>query len=429
MISNIIIYDIIADTECNYNKRKLVTDHYIFGYHWGYEFIFEVNNIKFILYLPNIKTLNTNNFYDAFEGKYHLSYYQSTHCSRTIISSYDLSDLKKAFKEFIENNELIHNLHDEFVKWRSLKVKVSTLLLNRIFTRFYYTMINVDGDKSYSNAAEKLHAYIIALWNAALVECELENDVFTFVNLNNNKDIEGIFIDNYRDYFLLKNKIDENTDSVTIFEWLLRCPILKLYINPLLLYFIEDSTYWTKETYLKGLLKYDRIESSRKTIQVKIESLMKQYNRYDQIQSWIDKYWELKEVERRIRMYERDLSESIKKNNGIEKRRELDSIINELKRKEEVLRTRLGDFVDLDLQIDLTVDNSESSVKDIELNIRNTMRNLMDKRREYINKLNLLKPLDKNIAKFVKNDYNKVKAGRESYANKTTYDYLSQYVI
>ena len=105
LISNIIIYDIIDDTECNYNKRKLVTDHYIFGYYWGYEFIFEVNNIKFILYLPNIKVLNIDNFYDAFEGKYYLSYYESTHCSRTIISSYDLSDLKKAFKEFIENNE------------------------------------------------------------------------------------------------------------------------------------------------------------------------------------------------------------------------------------------------------------------------------------------------------------------------------------
>ena len=105
LISNIIIYDIIDDTECNYNKRKLVTDHYIFGYHWGYEFIFEVNNIKFILYLPNIKTLNVDNFYDAFEGKYYLSYYESKYCSRTIISSYDLSDLKKAFKEFIENNE------------------------------------------------------------------------------------------------------------------------------------------------------------------------------------------------------------------------------------------------------------------------------------------------------------------------------------
>lgn len=103
LISNIIIYDIIDDTECNYNKRKLVTDHYIFGYHWGYEFIFEVNNIKFMFYLPNIKTLNVDNFYDAFEGKYHLSYYESEHYSKTIISSYDLSDLKKAFKEFIEN--------------------------------------------------------------------------------------------------------------------------------------------------------------------------------------------------------------------------------------------------------------------------------------------------------------------------------------
>jgi len=104
LISNIIIYDIIDDTECNYNKRKLVTDHYIFGYHWGYEFIFEVNNIKFILYLPNIKVLNIDNFYDAFEGKYHLGYYESEHCSRTIISSYNLEDLSKAFKEFIEGN-------------------------------------------------------------------------------------------------------------------------------------------------------------------------------------------------------------------------------------------------------------------------------------------------------------------------------------
>ena len=56
-----------------------------------------------MLYLPNIKKLNTDNFYDAFEGKYHLSYYESEHCSRTIISSYDLLDLKKAFKEFIKN--------------------------------------------------------------------------------------------------------------------------------------------------------------------------------------------------------------------------------------------------------------------------------------------------------------------------------------
>lgn len=331
--------------------------------------------------------------------------------------------------EIIENNELINNLHDEFVKWRNLKVKVSTLLLNRIFTRFYYTMINIDGDKSYSNAAEKLHAYIIALWNSALVECELENDSFTFVNLNNNKDIEGIFIDNYQDYILIKSQKDKKSNFLTVFEWLLKCPILKLYINPLLLCFIEDSKYWNDETYLKGLLRYDRIESSRKTLQVKTELLMKQCNRYGKIQHWIDRYWELKDVERRIRMYERDLFESNRKNNGVEERTNLDNLIGKLKNTAEIMRNNLKPLNEPELGIEITIDDSESNVKNIDLNIKNTMETLQNKRREYVNKLALLRPLDKSIATFVKSDYKKLKSERESYANKTVYDYLSQYII
>lgn len=331
--------------------------------------------------------------------------------------------------DIIERHELITDLHDRFVEWQKSEVKVSTLLLNRIFTRFYYTMINIDGDKTYSNAAEKFNAYIIALWNAALVECELENDSFTFLNLNNNRDIEGTFIDNFKDYLSDKNGNRENKDVKTVFEWLLECPILKLYINPLLLYFLEDSKYWNDDVYLKGLLRYDRIESSRKTLQVKTESLMKQYKRYEKIQHWIDKYWELKDVGRRIRMYERDLFESINKNYNIEKRRDLDNYITDLKNKEKLLRNNLEHVEEPDLQIDITVDNSESSVKDIELNIKNVMKILMDKRIGYINKLAALRPMDKSIANFVKEDYIKVKAERESYANKTAYDYLSQYII
>lgn len=350
-------------------------------------------------------------------------------------NKYPTENLKKdslldpEFFEIIENNELINNLHDEFVKWRNSKVKVSTLLLNRIFTRFYYTMINIDGDKSYSNAAEKLHAYIIALWNSALVECELENDSFTFVNLNNNKDIEGIFIDNYQDYILIKSQKAKSTNSMTVFEWLLKCPILKLYINPLLLCFIEESKYWNDEVYLKGLLRYDRIESSRKTLKVKLESLMRQYSRYDKIQNWIDKYRELKDVERRIRMYERDLFESNRKNNEIGELTNLDNLIGKLKNTAEIMKGDLEPLKELELGIEITIDDSESSVKDIELNIKNTIATLLNKRRDYINKLALLRPLDKNIATFVKSDYKKLKSERESYANKTVYDYLSQYII
>ena len=331
--------------------------------------------------------------------------------------------------ELIEKNELINNLHDEFVKWRNSKVKVSTLLLNRIFTRFYYTMINIDGDKSYSNAAEKLHAYIIALWNSALVECELENDSFTFVNLNNNKDIEAIFMNNYHDYILIRDRDEKNNNPMTVFDWLLKCPILKLYINPLLLYFIEGSSYWNDKTYLQGLLRYDRIESSRTTLKVKTELLMKQYNRYDKIQDWIDKYRELKDVERRIRMYERDLFGSNRRNNKIGERANLDELIGNLKNTAEIMRSSLEPLKEPELGIEITVDDSESSVKDIELNIKNIIETLLNKRRDYINKLAVLRPIDKNIAQFVKDDYNKLKSERESYANKTVYDYLSQYII
>lgn len=103
-IVNIIIDEIIKDTKCTYNKRKLVIEYYIYGYNWGYNFIFEVNNIKFIFCIPNTKALDTGNFYDAWEGKYCLDYYKSEHCSCRIISSYSLEDLSKAFKEFIEGN-------------------------------------------------------------------------------------------------------------------------------------------------------------------------------------------------------------------------------------------------------------------------------------------------------------------------------------
>lgn len=104
IICSIICNEIIKDTECVYSKIKIVTDHFIFGYDWGYEFIFEVNNIKFIFYIPNTKALNVGNFYDACEGKYCLDYYKSERCSCRITSSYNLEDLSEAFKEFIEGN-------------------------------------------------------------------------------------------------------------------------------------------------------------------------------------------------------------------------------------------------------------------------------------------------------------------------------------
>ena len=348
-------------------------------------------------------------------------------------NKYSTDNLKKeplydwGVYESLENNELISNLGDEFKRWRESKVNVSTLLLNRIFTRFYYTMINIDGDNSYSNAAEKLNAYIIALWNAALVECELEDNSDTLMNLNNHRDIEDIFIDNYKKY-IVQNKEKNNSKEKTVFEWLLDSPILKIYINPLLLYMIEDVKMGKTDDYSRGFLRYDRIESSRAALQVKLGLLMKKYYQYNKIQNKIDKYWELKDLEESLRKSKRNLFK-FWKNESIEGRDVLSVEMNDLIKQIEELKKSFSDFEDSDLPIDITPDNSETSVKDIELKIKDTIRSLMDKRLKYLDKLNLLKSFNKKISTFLKEDYDKVKAERESYAGKTVYDYLSQYVI
>lgn len=333
------------------------------------------------------------------------------------------------YSSIINRNESIEDLYKQFITWQKSSVKVSTLLLNRIFTRFYYTMINIDGDKSYSNAAEKLNAYIIALWNAALVECEQENDSNTYLNLNNNRDIEDIFIDNYKEYIAKNSKHNKKANIDSVFKWLLESPILKLYINPFLLFLIEDLKSGNKTLYFKGLLRYDRIISSRKTLNLKIRTIMNRYDRYVKIQDWIDRYRELKNVERSIRVYEKELTELSKKKTNVDERDNLEKYIEERKNKELAIRSSLPNFRDAELNIEMLVNMSESSVKDIELEILNSMATLMDKRREYISKLDLLKSLEKKIATFVRGDYEKIKAERESYVNKTVYDYLSQYII
>ena len=206
-------------------------------------------------------------------------------------------------------------------------------------------------------------------------------------------------------------------------------PILKLYINPFLLFLIEDLKSENKTLYFKGLLRYDRIISSRKTLNLKIRTIMNRYDRYVKIQDWIDRYRELKNVERSIRVYEKELTELSKRKTNVDERDNLEKYIEERKNKELAIRNSLPNLRDAELNVEMLVNMSESSVKDIELEILSSMATIMDKRREYISKLDLLKSLEKKIATFVRGDYEKIKAERESYVNKTVYDYLSQYII
>lgn len=105
---------------------------------------------------------------------------------------------------------------------------ISTQLLQRIFTRSYFTMVSIDRSKLYTNVGEKINAYIIGFLNAILVEDAIENNL-TFANLNTGKDIDKIFKNNITALF---NEKESTSKYLGLYQWVINCPLLKKFLNP-----------------------------------------------------------------------------------------------------------------------------------------------------------------------------------------------------
>lgn len=104
-VDYIIKQDIISDTKCSYKKKNLIEEVISCGYeNYAYSIKFIVNKIKFVIEIPVVKHINTENYIYARYGKYCLAYYSSAYCQECIKESYDFDDIKKAFKEFIERD-------------------------------------------------------------------------------------------------------------------------------------------------------------------------------------------------------------------------------------------------------------------------------------------------------------------------------------
>ena len=101
-------------------------------------------------------------------------------------------------------------------------------LLNRIFTRTFFTMINIDNSSSYVNLGQKFNAYIIAFLNSVLVECFFDSIMDKEHNIeiiiDNTKKIEYVFKSNLYSLRYL--------NDFSFLYWLIDCPLLKLFIDP-----------------------------------------------------------------------------------------------------------------------------------------------------------------------------------------------------
>ena len=130
---------------------------------------------------------------------------------------------------------LLEQVAYELKQWSRNEIFVSVQQLDRIFTRFYYTLIHIEDYGDYINVGDKFSAMLCALLNAALVEEALEKYV-SEVNFSNHGNIEYVFLENLR---VIKSRSDfKSNKNRTISMWLATCPLFRLYIDPMVYHLI-----------------------------------------------------------------------------------------------------------------------------------------------------------------------------------------------
>lgn len=129
-------------------------------------------------------------------------------------------------------DEKITNFATRLSEWKNnfkdKNINVSAQLLQRIFTRFYFSVNNIDMTRKYENLGDKMNAYIVALLNAVLIENAIEENLSS-MNLNSTGDLVRIFKDNLQEYFA--NKINRSI-SCNLYEWISVCPVFQVFLNP-----------------------------------------------------------------------------------------------------------------------------------------------------------------------------------------------------
>ena len=105
-VNHEIVNTIIRDTECKYKKTKLINNIIVQGFEsYAYDIYFFVNDIEFVFTIPVVRNITSKSLPYSHYGKYGLAYKKSSCCTEYICLSYDLEDLAKAFKIFIEERE------------------------------------------------------------------------------------------------------------------------------------------------------------------------------------------------------------------------------------------------------------------------------------------------------------------------------------
>lgn len=211
--------------------------------------------------------------------------------------------LKRLINSFedMEEKANIDHLVKNLSSWSKKEINVSCQLLDRVFTRFYYTLIHLDLDnehtansiEDYESVGYKLNLYILALLNAALIEDAIDENAGE-LNYNNVGDIELIYVQNIELY--KQTKSYNNNKVMSLHEWLMNCPILRIFINPIIVQ-LQSALEVRKVSKLDNLLMLHRLEQHSVFLKDKQSKLIAEKTTLSSKGKWLDAYYKWRDSE------------------------------------------------------------------------------------------------------------------------------------
>lgn len=300
-------------------------------------------------------------------------------------------------------------LLEQIKEWATTSPQgISVSLLDRIFTRFYYTMTHIDEYKKASNVGEMFSRYVIALLNAVLVEQALDMRVLDIRVNHIGGDIENIFIENLiarkRYNSRMSGKV---TSHMGLYRWFVKCPVLTIFLNPFLLNLISNEKIEKRQSF-DQLYKYHQIISSLSAMKVKLALLDDKMKKLDKAVDWLNKYEQYDRIQSDIE-FSKFFIEAIRRGDlsvsDDDSMEEKQKTLNEYIRIRKILIQYLVPLVLDEYNITLSLQSNEEDINGYSKMIYSLNSSLSVERKNLEQKIRDLEAKKECMPQLVKDDY------------------------
>lgn len=272
----------------------------------------------------DIKEVRQTVLRDRFEHLSQIHTYMEPYVLRTERNPRRLrGNERKQFNESLKTESAFFYDLDKWIGNINDSKKIAIYNLDRIFSRMYYTLKGAESEveSTYNTLANELSNYVLAFWNACIIEYSIVNQCINNIQLNHEGDIARLFVTNYKAF----SRNVKNRDMETSFvDWIIACPLMKCYVDPEILRIIENPSIEWKVFDTKRRMRNLKFIKEELT---KIEEKIDNYD--DDIKEITIKRQQIIEAQAQKR-YKIILEEELNKKDL--DRKEKEKLINEIKR-------------------------------------------------------------------------------------------------